>query len=65
VNNAGVGLDQFRPINQVPVSDVRDTYEVNVFGVIAVTNHMIPLLTRAPAARVVNMSSPLGSSPAT
>jgi NAD(P)-dependent dehydrogenase (short-subunit alcohol dehydrogenase family) len=49
----------------VPVSDVRDTYEVNVFGVIAVTNHMIPLLTRAPAARVVNMSSPLGSSPAT
>lgn len=43
------------------VAALRDTYEVNVFGVVAVTNAMLPLLRQSPAARVVNLSSPLGS----
>ncbi|MCW2943224.1 MAG: dehydrogenase, partial [Actinomycetia bacterium] len=33
----------------------------NVFGVIAVTNAMLPLLHRAEAARIVNVSSGRGS----
>ena len=40
---------------------VRGTYEVNVFGVVAVTHAMIPLLRRSPSARIVNVSSELGS----
>ena len=40
---------------------LRSTFETNVFGVVAVTNAMLPLLRRAPAARIVNMSSSLGS----
>jgi NAD(P)-dependent dehydrogenase (short-subunit alcohol dehydrogenase family) len=36
-------------------------YETNVFGVVAVTNAMLPLLRRAPAARIVNVSSEVGS----
>jgi NAD(P)-dependent dehydrogenase (short-subunit alcohol dehydrogenase family) len=38
-----------------------EVYEVNVFGVIRVTNAMLPLLRRAPAARIVNVSSEVGS----
>ena len=36
---------------------VRAVFETNVFGVIAVTNAMLPLLRRSPAPRIVNVSS--------
>ena len=36
-------------------------YETNVFGVVAVTNAMLPLLRRSAAGRIVNMSSDFGS----
>ena len=35
--------------------------QTNVFGVIIVTNAMLPLLRRAPAVRIVNVSSEVGS----
>ena len=40
---------------------MRRTYETNVFGLLAVTQAMLPLLRRAPAGRIVNMSSGAGS----
>ncbi|MGD0704704.1 MAG: SDR family NAD(P)-dependent oxidoreductase [Trebonia sp.] len=40
---------------------MRRTYETNVFGVVTVTLAMLPLLRRAPGARIVNVSSMLGS----
>jgi NAD(P)-dependent dehydrogenase (short-subunit alcohol dehydrogenase family) len=65
VNNAGVSLEQAPEIrgvpSAVPVEVVRRTFETNVFGVIAVTNAMLPLLRRAPAGRIVNVSSTMGS----
>jgi NAD(P)-dependent dehydrogenase (short-subunit alcohol dehydrogenase family) len=61
VNNAGVWVDGWREPAETTVQALRDTYEVNVFGVVAVTNAMLPLLRQSPAARVVNLSSPLGS----
>lgn len=62
VNNAGVIVpqDDIRP-SATPLEVLRATYETNVFGVVTVTNAMMPLLRRAPAARIVNMSSGLGS----
>ncbi|MFD8822425.1 SDR family oxidoreductase [Streptomyces sp. NPDC059605] len=60
VNNAGTGAPQTPP-SRTSVHDVRRTYETNVFGVIAVTNAMLPLLRRSGAARIVNVSSVLGS----
>ncbi|WP_281284494.1 SDR family NAD(P)-dependent oxidoreductase [Nonomuraea diastatica] len=36
---------------------VRAVFETNVFGVIAVTNAMLPLLRRSPAPRIVNVGS--------
>jgi NAD(P)-dependent dehydrogenase (short-subunit alcohol dehydrogenase family) len=40
---------------------VRAVFETNVFGVVAVTQAMLPLLRDAPAARIVNVSSDVGS----
>jgi NAD(P)-dependent dehydrogenase (short-subunit alcohol dehydrogenase family) len=40
------------------LDEVRAVFETNVFGVIAVTQAMLPLLREAPAARIVNVSSP-------
>ena len=62
VNNAGVLRDdaQRKPSEQ-PMSTWRETFDTNVFGVVATTNAFLPLLKQAPAARIVNVSSLLGS----
>ena len=39
------------------LQEVRAVFETNVFGVIAVTQAMLPLLREAPSARIVNISS--------
>jgi NAD(P)-dependent dehydrogenase (short-subunit alcohol dehydrogenase family) len=59
VNNAGIARGN--PPSQTDLDTMREVYEVNVFGVIRVTNAMLPLLQRAPAARIVNVSSEVGS----
>ena len=63
VNNAGTATvaHQGFPPSQTSLEDMRAVYEVNVFGVVAVTNAVLPLLRRAPAARIVNVSSEVGS----
>ena len=45
----------------VPLDELRAVFETNVFGVIAVTQAMLPLLRKAPAPRIVNVSSAAGS----
>src|SRR5271154_1285244 len=49
-----------RPSN-VSLDEVRAVWDTNVFGVLAVTQAMLPLLREAPAARIVNVSSGVGS----
>ena len=49
-----------RPSN-ASLDEIRAVFETNVFGVIAVTQAMLPLLREAPAARIVNVSSSVGS----
>ncbi len=62
VNNAGVLLPgDFAPPAQVSMEVLRETFELNVFGMHAVTQAFWPLLNRSTAARLVNMSSSLGS----
>lgn len=62
VNNAGIKLE-FHPAppSRASMDVIRKTYATNVFGTISVTLAMLPLLRRAPAARIVNMSSGLAS----
>ena len=61
INNAGIVTDPGLAPSATPVEHLRHTYETNVFGVVAVTNAMLPLLRRSDAARIVNISSDLGS----
>jgi NAD(P)-dependent dehydrogenase (short-subunit alcohol dehydrogenase family) len=55
VNNAGMGVGG--PLEFVPIDDLRRQFEVNVFGQIAVTQAMLPLLRERGAARIVFVSS--------
>jgi NAD(P)-dependent dehydrogenase (short-subunit alcohol dehydrogenase family) len=62
VNNAGVLRDDTaRKPSEQPMSTWRETFDTNVFGVVATTNAFLPLLKQSPAARIVNVSSLLGS----
>ncbi|MGY1713551.1 SDR family NAD(P)-dependent oxidoreductase [Geodermatophilus sp. SYSU D01106] len=71
VNNAGIsttrtGLDvaAFRATSRpstAPLDDVRAVWEVNVLGVLALYQAVLPLLRRSPDARIVNVTSALGS----
>jgi NAD(P)-dependent dehydrogenase (short-subunit alcohol dehydrogenase family) len=45
----------------VSLDEVRAVWETNVFGVLAVSQAMLPLLREAPTARIVNVSSGVGS----
>ena len=49
-----------RPSN-VPLDEMRAVWDTTVFGVLAVFQAMLPLLRKAPAARIVNVSSGAGS----
>jgi len=49
-----------RPSN-VSLDEVRAVWETNVFGVLAVYQAMLPMLREARAARIVNVSSGVGS----
>jgi NAD(P)-dependent dehydrogenase (short-subunit alcohol dehydrogenase family) len=62
VNNAGIArADGAGMPSDTTLATLREVYETNVFGVVAVTNAMLPLLRVAPAARIVNVSSEVGS----
>lgn len=62
VNNAAI-FPRFPPVppSEASVELLRAAYETNVFGVVAVTLAMLPLLRKAAQPRVVNLSSRLGS----
>jgi len=62
VNNAGVFRDAFdKTPSQQSLSSWRDTFDTNLFGVVAVTQAFLPLLQASDAGRIVNVSSLLGS----
>jgi NAD(P)-dependent dehydrogenase (short-subunit alcohol dehydrogenase family) len=61
INNAGVSLEPRAKPSEVDLDRVKAVYETNVFGVIAVTQAMLPLLRASAAGRIVNISSSLGS----
>ena len=62
VNNAGISREQVRHRpSEYPLDDLHETFETNVFAVVTITNALLPLLLRAPGARIVNQSSSMGS----
>jgi NAD(P)-dependent dehydrogenase (short-subunit alcohol dehydrogenase family) len=66
VNNAGVQLDlpAFMPANStltVSMEVLKTTFQINFFAPIALTQKLLPLLKASSSARIVNVSSIMGS----
>jgi short-subunit dehydrogenase len=62
INSAGIGL--FGGAEESSAAQARSLFEVNVFGVLRVTNAVLPAMRRQKRGRIINMSSVLGLIPA-
>jgi NAD(P)-dependent dehydrogenase (short-subunit alcohol dehydrogenase family) len=69
VNNAGVWKESDtsspssvpKPASAVSPEILRETFDTNFFATVALTQKLLPLIRQAPAGRIVNVSSILGS----
>lgn len=62
VNNAGIRIEQYgKQPSEQPLQQWRETFDTNLFGVVAVTKVFLPLIRKSPAGRIVNVSSLLAS----
>ena len=55
INNAGVGI--VGPMASVPLTDVRRSFEVNVFGMVALSQAVIPGMRERSWGRIIDVSS--------
>ena len=62
VNNAGIGL--LGGAEESSATQVKALFDVNVFGVVRLTNAILPIMRRQGGGRIVNLSSILGFIPA-
>lgn len=60
INNAGI-LGEVTAPEDMAADQIRHVYETNVFGLVRVTHAFLPLLRKAAAPSVVNVTSGLGS----
>jgi NAD(P)-dependent dehydrogenase (short-subunit alcohol dehydrogenase family) len=58
INNAGAG--QTGPMADVPIDRVRRLFEVNVFGTLSITQHVLPRMIAKGAGRIIIVSSIAG-----
>jgi len=62
VNNAGIGL--LGGAEESSAAQAQALFDVNVFGLLRVTNAVLPTMRRQQRGRIINMSSILGLIPA-
>ncbi len=55
INNAAIGI--MTPMETIPIEEVRKQYETNIFGLLALTQTVIPAMRKAGKGRIVNMGS--------
>lgn len=55
VNNAAIGI--MTPMETITIDEVRRQYETNIFGLLEVTQAVIPAMRKAGKGRIVNMGS--------
>src|SRR5262249_26555960 len=60
INNAGIYPDKGVTVLTVSREQLTETFQTNTFGPLAVTQAFLPFLRKAPAARVINVSSGYG-----
>lgn len=63
INNAGIlpEATNAAPAEVVDLAMFRETFATNLFGPVAVLETFLPLVRRAPAGRIVNVSTTMGS----
>ncbi len=63
INNAGILLEPLFGKNSSTVTGqvIKDTYQTNLFAVIALTQKLLPLIKASDAGRIVNVSTILSS----
>lgn len=61
INNAGIASGMGSPPSTEDIDAIRSIFDVNFFGTVRVTQAFLPLLRKAENARIVFMSSGLGS----
>lgn len=66
INNAAVDLEgsadgTAKTASETTLETYRETFETNLFGLIAVTQKFLPLIRKSDAGRIVNVSSIRGS----
>ena len=54
-NNAGYGL--FGTVEDVPMEEAKKQFEVNVFGLAAITQKVVPYMRKAKSGTIINTSS--------
>jgi NAD(P)-dependent dehydrogenase (short-subunit alcohol dehydrogenase family) len=62
VNNAGVGI--FGAAEESSIAQAQELFDTNFFGLIRVTNEVLPHLRAQRSGRIINISSVLGFLPA-
>jgi NAD(P)-dependent dehydrogenase (short-subunit alcohol dehydrogenase family) len=62
VNNAGVGL--LGGAEESSIAQAQVLFDVNLFGVLRMTNAVLPTMRRQASGRIINMSSVMGLIPA-
>jgi NAD(P)-dependent dehydrogenase (short-subunit alcohol dehydrogenase family) len=61
INNAGISIDRHRTsVLDLPLDTLRTTLDTNLFGVLRVTQALVPLMRVSRAGRVVNLASGMG-----
>jgi NAD(P)-dependent dehydrogenase (short-subunit alcohol dehydrogenase family) len=61
INNAAILPAGDNAVSEIEAAVLREGFETNVIGLVAVTQAMLPLLRKAEQARVVNLSTSLAS----
>ena len=62
VNNAGIGL--FGGAEESSLAQAQALFDVNMFGIIRMTNAVLPIMRRQKSGRIINLSSAHGFIPA-
>lgn len=55
INNAGIAIGGF--VEELSINDYREQFEPNFFGVIAVTQAVLPYMRKQRMGKIINMSS--------
>jgi NAD(P)-dependent dehydrogenase (short-subunit alcohol dehydrogenase family) len=58
INNAGVAY--VVPVEEIRMADLREQFEINVFGAVRVTQRVLPKMRARGRGRIINMSSLAG-----